>query len=347
MQWTSNGYEKGGGLFGLLVLAVLLSSLRAEAGSLEEYQDEKHGSESSSDDDDSSSDDDDDDDDDDNDSVAGSILGEMISGMIESAVEGDHDEGTTDAGSEGPTETENCRHREFYNCRSRCDRVTRECRKACRSYASRLCGYGGASVARGSIGAPSQGTSGETGGATPFYHINWNRPSWLGEFGVGFGSNAAMLSTRTRVRWGHYGFGARASFLGSRNTWLLEGDAGPGFSWPIQSSVITLQPSAMLSAGLEDTTRLGGGLRFHLQYYGPRFMFLMTALGGYVPQPTAEAPGALNTNARLALGYRFTPTIYASLGYDFRLVEMLGDASNEWDPVQLHGGLFSVGFRLN
>ena len=311
------------------------------AGSLEEYQSEKHGSESSNSNDDE---DDEDDEDDDDGSAAAEFAGELL-GAIISGADGDGGSSSSNSEDDGSSEVKNCRYREFYTCRSQCERITSKCRKDCRLYANRLCGYASASIAMGSTAAPaSTGSGAAEGVATPFYHLNWNRPSWMADLGLGFASNALLASSEIRLRYRYYGLGLRGSMLVSRTTWVFEGDVGPSFSWPLQSSIFTLRPSLLVSTGAGDPTRLGPGMRIGLQYYGPRLMLGGSAMGGYVPKPRFDSPGALNSNVRFEIGYRFTPKMFASIAYDLRAVQGL---NQEFDPVLLHGALFSVGTRIN
>lgn len=252
---------------------------------------------------------------------------------------------------------ESCPEQYKADCKSKCPAGDAACSSRCDATASSFCeereskrsaakwglAAKGASLGVGAAGMLFDDKMGEAvaGGEIPIspYTVIWNRPSVSIEAGGGLieaGAKLAALASTFRYRW--IGFSTSVDYLWDQTDNLIEADLGPTVYLGSAHILAGFQPSLMVSGGNGVETEYGGGLRALSTYMNDRFLVNFNPLLGRIN-------GQWAYDLKVSLGYRFTPSLYASLGYSYRDILDLNDL--DVSSASLQGAFMRLGYRMN
>lgn len=201
----------------------------------------------------------------------------------------------------------------------------------------------GASVGAGAVGMIFDDKMAEVGPdgtvAMSPYAIIFNRSSFVMEGGFGLLEGGAKAVAGTlQYRNGHFGVGGTVEHLFQDDEKLTEADLGPTFSFATANILFTLQPSLNISAGNGVKTEYGGGLRSYTMFLLDRGFITFNPMLYYINKQWGY-------HARIGYGYRFTPSFFGSLSYEYRDILDLNDL--HVSQARIQGAFLYLGYRYN
>ena len=171
------------------------------------------------------------------------------------------------------------------------------------------------------------------------YTFVWNRASFYAHGGTGvLNGGAKALTADLQFRLGYFGASGNAAYLFQGSEKLIEYDVGPTFYVGSAHISAGFQPSLIGSAGSGVKPEYGFGMRTVNTLTFDRFHIQWNPLLGRInKQWFYQLKGGV--------GYRLTPSLGMTLGYEYRNILDLNDL--EISSSGLHGFFVYFNYRFN